>query len=62
MKEADAVIAGCTEDTYISTVSLTNDVLDMAIMRNIRHQWKMIATDELSSDYLPVIIQYCKLN
>jgi hypothetical protein len=52
----DATIVAPVEPTHHNTVNSLADIFDIAITRNVRHQIRVTAINELSSDHCPVMM------
>jgi hypothetical protein len=52
----DATIVAPVEPTHHNTVNSLADIFDIAITRNVRHQIRVTAVNELSSDHCPVLM------
>lgn len=56
LEDTNAIAIGPNEDTHIHSANGTTDVLNIAIIQNIKYNWKVEVKDELSSDHLPVLL------
>ncbi|KAK9887253.1 hypothetical protein WA026_021104 [Henosepilachna vigintioctopunctata] len=55
--ENDLIIAAPSEHTHLCTGTNTTDLLDIAVIQNVRWAYRLETIMDLSSDHLPVILE-----